>query len=251
MYIRVIPCLDTRDGRVVKGVQFVELRDAGDPAQCAKVYEDSGADEIIILDITATTEHRRTVLDTIRSVAEVVSLPITVGGGIRSVEDARRVMEAGAQKISVNSAALERPELLTELREAFGKEKVVLAMDVRRQGDGWTVVSQGGKKDTGQDAVQWAKKGEACGAGSILLTSLEGDGSQKGYDLAVTRAVAEAVQIPVIASGGAGKLEDFARAVTEGKARGVLAASLFHDGILGVGEVKDYLASRGIPVNRK
>jgi cyclase len=248
MNIHVIPCLDTRDGRVVKGVQFTNIRDAGDPAACAKAYEQAGADEIVILDISATTEGRQTVTETIEKVAAAVSLPITVGGGIRSVEEARRVIAAGATKVSINSAAVTRPELIQELREAFGKERVVVAIDIANTKDGWSVLTKGGGHDTGIDAVSWAKEAEERGAGAILLTSLDQDGAQTGYHIAATRAVAEAVQIPVIASGGAGRLEHFAEAVLEGKARGVLAASLFHDGVLTVREVKEYLRGCGIPV---
>lgn len=247
-YISVIPCLDTKAGRVVKGVKFVEIRDAGDPAQCARAYEEAGADELVILDITATTEERATVTDTVKKVAAVVELPITVGGGIRSVQDAERIFSAGAAKVSVNSAAVARPELLKELSDAFGSKRVVLAVDVTKKGEGYTVLVKGGAEDADIDAVAWAKEGEALGAGSILLTSLDQDGVQGGYDLSATRMIADAVSVPVIASGGAGKLEDFYDAAIEGKARGVLAASLFHDGQLTVTEVKEYLRERGIPV---
>lgn len=248
MYKRVIPCLDMKEGRVVKGVKFESLRDAGDPVECALAYEKAGADEIVLLDITATTEHRKTFLDRIEAITSRVHLPVTVGGGIRSVEDFRAVLNAGADKASVNSAAVDRPELLAELAEAFGKKAVVLAIDAKRVDGGWTVLKAGGKVDTGLDVLEWAKRGEALGAGEILLTSLDEDGVQKGYDLALTRAVADAVEIPVVASGGAGALSDFYKAISEANADAVLAASLFHDGVFTVKQVKEYLRERGIPV---
>lgn len=248
--IRVIPCLDMKDGRVVKGVKFVDIRDAGDPVECAKTYEAAGADEIVLLDITATTDDRATKVEMIRSVASQVSIPVAVGGGIRSVEDFRTIMEAGADKVSINSAAVKRPELIAEVSEAFGKEAVVVAIDVKRVDGGWTVLTAGGGTDAGMDAVEWAKQCEALGAGEILLTSLDEDGVQNGYDIEVTKAVADAVGIPVIASGGAGKLEDFYDGVVKGHAAGVLAASLFHDGVLSVKEVKEYLSDKGIDVKQ-
>lgn len=251
MLVHVIPCLDIKDGRIVKGVRFADLRDIGDPAACAMAYEKAGADEIVILDISATEEGRATMTQTLQEVSASIAIPITIGGGIRSVEDAERLFAAGAAKVSVNSAAVTRPALLNELADAFGKERVVLAIDVTKLEEGWTVLTAGGKTDTALDAVSWAKEGSARGAGSILLTSLDQDGVQQGYDLAVTKAVADAVPIAVIASGGAGKPEHFAQAVAEGHAQGVLAASLFHDGVLTVQEVKLYLAGQGIPVRMK
>lgn len=245
---RIIPCLDMKEGRVVKGVQFVSLRDAGDPVECAKTYEAAGADEIVLLDITATTDNRKTTVSLIEKVAGQVTIPVTVGGGIRTVGDFQTIIRAGADKVSVNSAAIDRPELLSEAAEQFGKQAVVLAIDAKKTDTGWTVLKSGGQVDTGLDVVEWAKKGESLGAGEILLTSLDRDGVQNGYDLELTKAVANAVEIPVVASGGAGKLSDFYDGIVEGHAEAVLAASLFHDGVFTVKEVKEYLWSRGIPV---
>lgn len=248
---RIIPCLDVNKGRVVKGVNFVDLKDAGDPVEIAKAYDEAGADEVVFLDITASNEQRETVTEMVRKVAANVFIPFTVGGGIRTVDDFRRLLREGADKISVNSAAIDRPELIREAAEKFGSQCVVVAIDAKARPDGgWNIYKHGGRLDTGIDAVEWAKKVEELGAGEILLTSMDGDGTKAGYDLALTRAIAEAVSIPVIASGGAGTLEHFYEALTEGKADAALAASLFHYKELTISEVKEYLASRNIPVRR-
>ncbi len=247
---RIIPCLDVHNGRVVKGVNFVNLVDAGDPVSCAAAYDKAGADELTFLDITASSDARATVIDMVSRVAEQVFIPFTVGGGIRTVEDFRQILMAGADKISVNSAALKRPELITEAALRFGSQCVVVAIDAKRRadGDGWTVYLNGGRVDTGKDAVAWAAEAARLGAGEILLTSMDCDGTKAGYDLALTRSVAEAVPIPVIASGGAGTLAHFKDAVTEGHADAVLAASLFHFGEMEILDLKRYLAAEGIPV---
>ena len=246
---RIIPCLDVRDGRVVKGVNFVNIRDAGDPVELARYYSDQGADEIVFLDITATHEARKTVADVVERTAEQVFVPLTVGGGIRTLEDFRRLLRAGADKISVNSAAVARPELITEAAERFGSQCVVLAVDARSRGDGtWEVVVAGGRKPTGLDLLEWVKKGEALGAGEILLTSMDADGTKAGFDLPMTKAVTEAVGIPVIASGGCGSLSHFAEVFEETGCDAALAASLFHFGELTVPQVKEYLRARDIPV---
>ena len=246
---RIIPCLDVRDGRVVKGVNFVNIRDAGDPVELARYYSDQGADEIVFLDITATHEARKTVADVVERTAEQVFVPLTVGGGIRTLDDFRELLRAGADKISVNSAAVARPELITEAAERFGSQCVVLAVDARSRGDGtWEVVVAGGRKPTGLDLLEWVKKGEALGAGEILLTSMDADGTKAGFDLPMTRAVTEAVGIPVIASGGCGSLSHFAEVFEETGCDAALAASLFHFGELTVPQVKDYLRARDIPV---
>ena len=246
---RIIPCLDVRDGRVVKGVNFVNIRDAGDPVELARFYSDQGADEIVFLDITATHEARKTVADVVERTAEQVFVPLTVGGGIRTLDDFRELLRAGADKISVNSAAVARPELITEAAERFGSQCVVLAVDARSRGDGtWEVVVAGGRKPTGLDLLEWVKKGEALGAGEILLTSMDADGTKAGFDLPMTRAVTEAVGIPVIASGGCGGLSHFAEVFEETGCDAALAASLFHFGELTVPQVKDYLRARNIPV---
>lgn len=246
---RIIPCLDVRDGRVVKGVNFVNIRDAGDPVELARFYSDQGADEIVFLDITATHEARKTVADVVERTAEQVFVPLTVGGGIRTLDDFRELLRAGADKISVNSAAVARPELITEAAERFGSQCVVLAVDARSRGDGtWEVVVAGGRKPTGLDLLEWVKKGEALGAGEILLTSMDADGTKAGFDLPMTRAVTEAVGIPVIASGGCGSLSHFAEVFEETGCDAALAASLFHFGELTVPQVKDYLRARDIPV---
>ena len=248
---RIIPCLDVNGGRVVKGVNFVDLRDAGDPVEIAKAYDAAGADELVFLDITASCEARDTVVDMVRRVASCVFIPFTVGGGIRTVEDFRRLLREGADKISVNSAAIDRPELIHEAALKFGSQCVVLAIDAKRRLDGgWNIYKHGGRLDTGLDAVQWAKKGESLGAGEILLTSMDCDGTKAGYDIALTRVISEAVSIPVIASGGAGTLEHFHEALTEGGADAALAASLFHYKELEISQVKDYLAARGVSVRR-
>ena len=246
---RIIPCLDVRDGRVVKGVNFVNIRDAGDPVELAKFYSDQGADEIVFLDITATSDARDTVADVVERTAAQVFVPLTVGGGIRTVEDFQRLLRAGADKISVNSAAVARPELISEAAERFGSQCVVLAADARARGDGtWEVVVAGGRKPTGMDLIQWVKQAEALGAGEILLTSMDADGTKAGFDLAMTKAVTEAVSVPVIASGGCGSLAHFAEVFEQTNCDAALAASLFHFGELTVPQVKDYLRTQNIPV---
>ncbi len=247
---RIIPCLDVKDGRVVKGVQFLGLRDAGDPVECAKAYDAEGADELVFLDITATSDARKTVVELARKVAEQVFIPFTVGGGIRTVEDFREVLREGADKISINSAALNRPELITEAADKFGNQCVVVAIDAKKRsdGNGWTVYKNGGRIDLGIDAVEWAMEAEKRGAGEILLTSMDCDGGKNGYDLALTKAISQNVKIPVIASGGAGTPRDFYDALTEGGAEAALAASLFHYKELSIREVKEYLKGRGISV---
>lgn len=246
---RIIPCLDVRDGRVVKGVNFVNIRDAGDPVELAKYYSDQGADEIVFLDITATSDARDTVADVVERTAVQVFVPLTVGGGIRTLEDFQRLLRAGADKISVNSAAVARPELISEAAERFGSQCVVLAVDGKARGDGtWEVVVAGGRKPTGIDLIEWVKQGEALGAGEILLTSMDADGTKAGFDLWMTKAVTDAVSIPVIASGGCGSLAHFAEVFEATNCDAALAASLFHFGELTVPQVKDYLRERSIPV---
>jgi len=246
---RIIPCLDVKDGRVVKGINFVNLRDAGDPVEQARVYDREGADELVFLDISATPDGRRTTAEMVRRVADQVFLPLTVGGGIRTVEDMRTILLAGADKVSVNSAAVARPEVLSEGASRFGSQCVVLAIDARRRADGgWEVYTHGGRTPTGIDAIEGAKRAVELGAGEILLTSMDADGTLAGYDIELTRAIVEAVNVPVIASGGAGTLEHFAEVLTEGKADAALAASLFHDKKLTVGTVKEYLLERGLPI---
>ena len=248
---RIIPCLDVNKGRVVKGVNFVDLWDAGDPVEIAKAYDAAGADELVFLDITASCEDRDTVVDMVRQVAASVFIPFTVGGGIRTVEDFRKLLREGADKISVNSAAIDRPELIREAAQKFGSQCVVLAIDAKRRPDGgWNIYKHGGRLDTGIDAVWWAKKAQELGAGEILLTSMDCDGTKAGYDIELTKAISQAVSIPVIASGGAGTLEHFYDALTEGGADAALAASLFHYNELEIRQVKDYLADRGISVRR-
>ncbi len=249
---RIIPCLDINNGRVVKGVNFINLTDAGDPVEVAAVYDACGADELVFLDITASSDHRETVTDLVRAVASRVFIPFTVGGGIRSVEDAKGILQEGADKVSVNSSAIERPQLIAELAEKFGSQCVVLAIDARRRPDksGWDVYKHGGRVNVGLDAVEWAKKGVALGAGEILLTSMDGDGTKAGYDLELTRTIADAVDVPVIASGGAGTMEHFYEAFTEGHADAALAASLFHFRELDIGDLKEYLAQKGVPVRK-
>jgi cyclase len=247
---RIIPCLDVLGGRVVKGIQFVNLIDAGDPVQCAAAYDKAGADELVFLDITASSDSRDIMLDVVSRVAEHVFIPFTVGGGVRTVEDFRRILLAGADKIGVNSAALKRPELITEAAMRFGSQCVVAAIDAKKRvdGSGWDVYLNGGRVNTGRDAVEWAHEAEKRGAGEILLTSMDRDGTKAGYDIELTKAVSEAVGIPVIASGGAGKPEHFKDAIIEGKADAVLAASLFHFGEMKIPELKNYLKSQGISV---
>ena len=245
---RIIPCLDVNEGRVVKGVNFVNLRDAGDPVEIAGVYDREGADELVFLDITASSDNRATVVDMVRKVAEKVFIPFTVGGGIRTVEDFRAILREGADKVSVNSAAINRPELISEAALKFGSQCVVVAIDARRTGDSFHVYKNGGRADTGLDAVEWAMRAEKLGAGEILLTSMDCDGTKAGYDIELTSTIAKSVGIPVIASGGAGTAEHFYDALTEGKADAALAASLFHYRELEIREVKEYLRSRGISV---
>ena len=249
---RIIPCLDVNNGRVVKGVNFVNLRDAGDPVEIAAAYDQAGADELVFLDITASSDARGTVVEMVRKVAEKVFIPFTVGGGIRTVEDFRAILREGADKVSVNSAAISNPQLISDAADKFGRQCVVVAIDARRRADGsgWNIFKNGGRIDTGLDAVAWAKKADALGAGEILLTSMDCDGTKAGYDLELTRTIAEAVSVPVIASGGAGRLEHFYDALTEGGADAALAASLFHYKELEIMQVKDYLAQRGVPVRR-
>src|SRR5512140_431817 len=239
---RIIPCLDVTAGRVVKGVNFVNLRDAGDPVELAARYNEQGADELVFLDITASSDHRDTMVDVVARTAREVFIPLTVGGGIRSVDDARRILHAGADKVSVNTAAVRRPELIRELSLEFGAQAVVLAIDAkRRDGGGWNVYTRGGRDDEGIDAVEWAQRGEALGAGEILLTSMDTDGVQTGFDCPLTAAVSRATHIPVIASGGAGKPEHFIRVLTEGRADAALAASIFHYGTYTVNQLKEEL----------
>ena len=248
--VRIIPCLDVNNGRVVKGVNFVNLIDAGDPVEIATAYDKAGADEVVFLDITASCDGRRTVVNLVRRVAKQLFIPFTVGGGIRSIDDFKEILREGADKVAVNSAAIRRPELIREAAEKFGSQCVVVAIDAKRQSDNkkWNIFLNGGRVDTGIDAVEWAKKAEKLGAGEILLTSMDCDGTKSGYDIELTRAVSEAVSIPVIASGGAGKLEHFKNVLLEGKADAVLAASLFHFKELEIKEVKEYLDKAGIPV---
>jgi cyclase len=246
---RIIPCLDVRDGRVVKGVQFVDITDAGDPVELAGRYAAEGADEICFLDITASHEERGTLLDVVERTAATVNVPLTVGGGVASVEDMRQVLRAGADKVVVNSAAVTRPGLLSECAEAFGRQCVVLAIDARSNGNGgWEVWTHGGRRATGIDAVAWAAEGAGHGAGEILLTSMDKDGTRSGYDIELLAAVSDAVSVPVIASGGAGDTTDMVQALTNGAADAVLAASVFHHGTYTVGEVKQQLADAGIAV---
>ena len=247
---RIIPCLDVKNGRVVKGVNFVDLKDAGDPVEIAAAYDQAGADELVFLDITATSDARETVVDMVRRVAETVFIPFTVGGGIRTVEDFRELLREGADKISVNSAAIMRPELIREAADKFGSQCVVVAIDARRRedGSGWNIYKNGGRIDMGIEAVEWAVRACKLGAGEILLTSMDCDGTKAGYDIELTRTIAERVPVPVIASGGAGTLEHFKEALTEGKADAALAASLFHYKELEIREVKEYLRKANVPV---
>ncbi|MEP7155853.1 MAG: imidazole glycerol phosphate synthase subunit HisF [Betaproteobacteria bacterium] len=245
---RIIPCLDVNAGRVVKGVNFIDLRDAGDPVEIAKRYNDEGADEITFLDITASSDQRGLLLDIIERVADQVFIPLTVGGGIRVVDDVRRLMNAGADKISINTSAVTNPQLVKQAADRFGSQAIVVAIDARKRadGEGWEVFTHGGRTPTGLDAIEWAQRVTALGAGEILLTSMDRDGTKSGFDLALTRGVAEAVSVPVIASGGVGTLDDLAAGVLEGKADAVLAASIFHFGEFTIGQAKQHLAARGI-----
>lgn len=247
---RIIPCLDIKNGRVVKGVNFVDIRDAGDPVEIAKGYSDQGADELAFLDISATNEGRDTLVGLVKEVAKVISIPLTVGGGIRTIEDIRKILTAGASKVSINSAAVTRPELIKEAAAEFGSEKLVVALDVKESGAGtWEIYTHGGEKGTGLDAVEWAKKMADLGAGAILLTSMNRDGAKTGFDIAATRAIADAVSIPVIASGGVGNLDHLVEGVKDGHAGAVLAASIFHYGEYTVRQAKEYMAAAGIKVN--
>lgn len=247
---RIIPCLDVNDGRVVKGVNFVDLKDAGDPVAIAKAYDKAGADELVFLDITASSDNRRTVADMVRKVAECVFIPFTVGGGIRTVDDFRAILREGADKVSINSSAINTPELIRQAADKFGSQCVVVAIDAKRRADGsgWNIYKNGGRIDTGLDAVEWARHVEKLGAGEILLTSMDCDGTKAGYDLELTREIAENISIPVIASGGAGRLEHFKDALTVGKADAALAASLFHYKELEILQVKEYLRKEGVAV---
>jgi cyclase len=245
---RIIPCLDIKDGRVVKGVNFVNLRDAGDPVEQARLYDQQGADELVFLDISATHEGRKTTLELVSRVAETVFMPLTVGGGIREVDDMRNLLLAGADKVSVNSAAVKRPELLSEGASRFGAQCIVLAIDARRKDSSWEVYISGGRTPTGMDAVEWATRGVELGAGEILLTSMDADGTLAGYDLELTSIISNMVSVPVIASGGAGTISHFADVLTTGNADAALAASLFHDGKLKISELKKDLQKQGVPV---
>lgn len=248
---RIIPCLDVTAGRVVKGINFLNLRDAGDPVELAERYNQQGADELVFLDITASSDYREIMADVVARTARKVFIPLTVGGGIRAVADARRILMAGADKVSVNTAAVRRPELLTELSREFGSQAVVLAIDAKRRSrSAWNVYTRGGRDDEGIDAIEWAARGESLGAGEILLTSMDTDGVQQGFDCELTRAVSRATRIPVIASGGAGKPEDFVHVLTDGEADAALAASIFHYGTYTVADLKECLERSGIPVRR-
>jgi len=246
---RIVPCLDVKDGRVVKGINFLNLRDAGDPVSQAKIYDGMGADELIFLDISATPEGHKTTLDVVQSIAEQVFLPLTVGGGIREVKDIRKTLLAGADKVSINSAAVQNPNLLTEGAKRFGNQCIVLAIDAKSNPpQGWEIYIHGGRTPTGIDAVTWAKQGVVAGAGEILLTSMDRDGTQDGFDLVLTEAISSAVTVPVIASGGAGRMQDFVDVFQKTQAEAALAATLFHDHILSISELKNYLADHQVPV---
>nr|WP_274542981.1 imidazole glycerol phosphate synthase subunit HisF [Phorcysia thermohydrogeniphila] len=245
---RIIPCLDVKEGRVVKGVNFVNLVDAGDPVENAKVYDEQGADELVFLDITASYEKRKIMIDVVRRTAEQVFMPLTVGGGIRTVEDIRELLNAGADKVSINTAAVKNPELITLGAKLFGSQCIVVAIDAKRVGNRWEVFIHGGRTPTGKDAVEWAKEAVDRGAGEILLTSMDRDGTKMGYDIELTRAIAEAVSVPVIASGGAGTKEHFYEGLVEGKADAVLAASVFHFREISIPELKAFLKEKGVPV---
>ncbi|MDR0673241.1 MAG: imidazole glycerol phosphate synthase subunit HisF [Zoogloeaceae bacterium] len=247
---RIIPCLDVTAGRVVKGTNFVDLRDAGDPVEIARRYDEQGADEIAFLDITASSDQRDIILNVIEACAREVFIPLTVGGGVRQVEDVRRLLNAGADKVSINTTAVHRPELLADASAKVGAQCIVVAIDAKRSGESWHVYTHGGRNDSGMDAIRWARQAETLGAGEILLTSMDRDGTKNGFDLELTRAVADAVNIPVIASGGVGTLAHLAEGVTAGRADAVLAASIFHFGEYTIHEAKAYMAKRGIEVRR-
>ena len=247
--VRIIPCLDVKDGRVVKGVQFVDLRDAGDPVEQARVYDAAGADELTFLDITASHENRDTILDVVARTAEQCFMPLTVGGGVRTIEDIRRLLLAGADKVSINSAAVARPEFVREAAEKYGDQCIVVAIDARQSAPGkWEVFTHGGRKGTGLDAIDWARRMTDHGAGEILLTSMDRDGTKSGFDLALTRAVSDAVPVPVVASGGVGTLDHLVEGVTQGRASAVLAASIFHFGTFTIAQAKEHLAKAGVAV---
>jgi cyclase len=250
---RIIPCLDVKDGRVVKGVSFVNLRDAGDPVAAAKIYDREGADELCFLDITASHENRKTIIDVVERTAATVFMPVTVGGGVRTLDDIRNLLNAGADKVSINTAAVERPEFVKEAAERFGTQCIVVAIDAKRtpEARAWKVFTHGGRKPTGLDAVEWARRMESFGAGEILLTSMDEDGQQRGYDLGLTSAVSECVSIPVIASGGVGTLEHLYDGLVKGKADAVLAASIFHFRTFTIPQAKDFLRQRGVPVRQE
>ena len=245
---RIIPCLDVKDGRVVKGVNFVGLRDAGDPVEQAKFYEKEGADELVFLDITASSDRRETIIDLARRTADQVFMPFTIGGGIRELDDIRAILRAGADKIAINTAAVLNPDLIDRASARFGSQCVVVAIDAKRKGNSWEVFTHGGRNPIGRDAIKWAREAEDRGAGEILLTSMDGDGTLKGYDLKLTRAIARAVNIPVIASGGVGSLEDLYKGIVIGEAQAVLAASIFHFRTYSIRETKDYLRKQGVAV---
>ena len=245
---RIIPCLDVKDGRVVKGVNFVGLRDAGDPVEQAKFYEKEGADELVFLDITASSDRRETIIDLARRTADQVFMPFTIGGGIRELDDIRAILRAGADKIAINTAAVLNPDLIDRASARFGSQCVVVAIDAKRKGNSWEVFTHGGRNPIGRDAIKWAREAEDRGAGEILLTSMDGDGTLKGYDLKLTRAIARAVNIPVIASGGVGSLEDLYEGIVIGEAQAVLAASIFHFRTYSIREAKDYLRKQGVAV---
>lgn len=253
-YCKIIPCLDTKDGRLVKGVNFVELKEVGDPAESAAAYDAAGADELVFLDITATLENRGTLIEAVKRTVARIHIPLTVGGGIRTTDDIREMLDIGVSKLSMNSAAVRNPQLVADAAKLFGSDKITVAIDTRKNADlpsGFEVVVSGGTKGTGLDAVEWAKKVEDLGAGAILPTSMDADGMQTGYDIPMTRAIADAVKLPIIASGGAGKLEHLYEAVAEGHASAVLVASIAHFGIFTIQQMKDYLASKGVPVNKR
>jgi imidazole glycerol-phosphate synthase subunit HisF len=246
---RIIPCLDIKDGRVVKGIQFINLRDAGDPVEQAQIYNDAGADELVFLDISASIDGRKTTAEIVTAVSDQVFMPLTVGGGIKTIDDMRRLLLAGADKISINTAAVNNPQLIKEGAYRFGSQCIIIAVDARKTGeDRWEIITYGGRKTTGLDAMDWIKQAVDLGAGEVLLTSMDADGTLAGYDLALTKKAAETVNVPIIASGGAGKPKDFAEVLTEGKADAALAASLFHDNKLRIPELKTYLSQRNIPV---
>lgn len=253
-YCKIIPCLDTKDGRLVKGVNFVELKEVGDPAESAAAYDAAGADELVFLDVTATVENRGTLLEAVKRTVARINIPLTVGGGIRTTDDVKEMLDLGVSKISMNSAAVRNPQVVADAAKLFGSEKITVAIDTRKNPElpsGFEVIVAGGTKGTGLDAVEWAKKVEDLGAGAILPTSMDADGMQTGYDIPMTRAIADAVKIPVIASGGAGKLEHLYDAVADGHASAVLVASIAHFGIFTIQQMKDYLASKGVPVSGK